>query len=226
MMEKQTKVINIYHKVPYQVYIGRAGKGQDGTFGNPFSKGSREEKIAQFKIYFYNRIKNDKEFAKQIMSLRGKTLGCFCSPKLCHGDVIIEYLNNLPDTKPIKLAVVGSRSFYDYGYMKDILDWHDIKKIISGGARGVDKLAEQYAVDKNIPLKIFPADWDTFGKSAGYKRNVQIVEAADEIAAFWDGKSKGTAHSIQMAEDQGKPVHIYWPPTIEYDRDAISDLGL
>ena len=123
----------------------------------------------------------------------------------------------------LKLAIVGSRSFLDYNYMKEaILNFIYafpkspegrsicITEIVSGGARGADALAEQWAKDgHNIPLTTFPADWDKYGKSAGYKRNEQLVEYADMIMAFWDGESKGTKHTIDLAKKANKPVFIY-----------------
>lgn len=89
------KVVNLY-KEPFDIYIGRAGKGQDGYFGNPVKLIKGEERgatIERYKEYFYKRLDEDKEFKERIESLKGKTLGCFCKPQACHGDVIAEYLN-------------------------------------------------------------------------------------------------------------------------------------
>ena len=91
-----TKVVNIF-KDPYDVYIGREGKGQDGYFGNPFplKKGEpRGSTLEKYKEYFHNKMLNDAEFKERILSLKGKTLGCFCKPNACHGDIIKEYLEN------------------------------------------------------------------------------------------------------------------------------------
>lgn len=91
----ETKVVNI-KKEPYDVYIGRAGKGQDGYFGNPFKleKGKpRGSTLEKYKEYFHKKMLNDPEFKKRILSLKGKTLGCFCKPNACHGDIIKEYLD-------------------------------------------------------------------------------------------------------------------------------------
>ncbi len=88
-------VVNIKNS-QYQVYIGRAGHGMDGYFGNPFQigrDGDRDEVIRKYKIYFWNRVNNDPEFRERVMELKGKTLGCFCHPQSCHGDVIIAWLN-------------------------------------------------------------------------------------------------------------------------------------
>jgi hypothetical protein len=94
-MQNLTKVVNLY-KEPYTIYIGRAGKGQDGYFGNPFSLKAGESRgstISKYKKYFNNRINTDETFKQKILALKGETLGCFCKPHTCHGDIIIEYLN-------------------------------------------------------------------------------------------------------------------------------------
>lgn len=124
----------------------------------------------------------------------------------------------------INIAVVGSRSFNNYNYLHskltgflwDLLDQHTRElppgpaiTIISGGARGADSIAEQWANAWDYPIKIFPAEWDKYGKSAGYRRNIDIVDNCDMLIAFWDGTSRGTKHSIDIAEKQGKPVIIF-----------------
>lgn len=72
------------------VYIGR------GTpFGNPFTMrvdGTREKVVEKYRYYFYKKVESDPEFASQVESLRGKTLACWCVPRPCHGDIILEYL--------------------------------------------------------------------------------------------------------------------------------------
>lgn len=73
-------------------------------------------------------------------------------------------------------------------------------EIVSGTANGADKLGEKYANEKGYLLKKFPADWDKYGKSAGFKRNVEMSNYADALIAFWDGKSKGTKHMIDLAK--------------------------
>lgn len=112
----------------------------------------------------------------------------------------------------MKLAVVGSRSFNNYDLLKTKLDALHIKRpislIISGGAQGADSLAERWAKENGIESKIFLPDWNQYGKSAGYKRNVQIIEASDAVIAFWDGISKGTQHSINIANEKQKPLAI------------------
>lgn len=92
----RTTVVNL-HKERYDVYIGRAGKGKDGYFGNPFRLTSdtpqdREELLHTYEFWFYSKIASDPDFKQRIQALKGKRLGCFCKPKACHGDVIVKYL--------------------------------------------------------------------------------------------------------------------------------------
>ena len=75
-----------------------------------------------------------------------------------------------------------------------------ITEIYSGGAKGVDAFGERFAEEVRLPLFIFEADWKRFGKSAGYKRNVDMAREADALIALWDGQSKGTLHMINIAE--------------------------
>lgn len=108
----------------------------------------------------------------------------------------------------VSLAVVGSRNFSNYNLLKSELDNLRISKIISGGARGADSLAEVYARKNKIELKVFPADWNRHGRRAGYLRNKEIVEECTHLIAFWDGKSRGTAHSIKSAKERGKLLKV------------------
>jgi hypothetical protein len=109
----------------------------------------------------------------------------------------------------MKVAVIGSRTFFDKAKLVEQLDrLQNISLIVSGGARGADSLGEQYAKERKIPTMIFLPDWERFGKSAGFKRNVQIIDHADLVVAFWDGQSAGTRHSIDLARKSGKECKI------------------
>ena len=105
-----------------------------------------------------------------------------------------------------KVIVAGSREFTDYEKLRTTLDRllsrYEISEIeiVSGGARGADTLGERYAEEKGCPVHVFPADWEQFGKAAGYRRNVQMAEYADACVAFWDGKSRGTKHMIDISK--------------------------
>lgn len=114
----------------------------------------------------------------------------------------------------MRLAVVGSRTFSDTKLAHKILDEYKslISQIVSGGAAGADTIGEKWAKSNNISTNIIYPEWDKYGKRAGYIRNMLIVDASDAILAFWDGKSKGTKHTIDYAMKLGKAVRI-----IEYE---------
>lgn len=111
----------------------------------------------------------------------------------------------------MKVIVAGSRDINQPGAVGRAIQSapYQISEIVSGNARGVDTLAENWAALKEIPTKIFPADWDKYGKPAGAIRNAQMAEYADALIAVWDGKSAGTKMMIQMMNKAGKPVHLY-----------------
>lgn len=107
------------------------------------------------------------------------------------------------------IAVIGSRGFNNYQIVERVLDKLKPFVLVSGGARGADSLAEEYA-DKNGLLKvIIKPDWERDGKKAGFIRNYKIVDKADIVVAFWDLESKGTKHSIDYSNKLNKPTYIY-----------------
>lgn len=112
----------------------------------------------------------------------------------------------------MKLIVAGSRDFEDYALVcKELDNLHEeIREIVSGVARGADLLGEQWARSIGKPIKQFPADWDTHGKSAGYKRNIQMGHYGTHLLVFWDGESKGTSHMINIAQKAGLWVKIVY----------------
>ena len=115
----------------------------------------------------------------------------------------------------VKVIIAGGRDYENYKELEcvadhmlgKLMDTHDIV-IISGGARGADAMAMRYANHRGFELIVMPADWDTHGKSAGYKRNAQMAEAATHLIAFWDGKSRGTANMIDIAHSMKIKVHV------------------
>ena len=113
----------------------------------------------------------------------------------------------------MKVIIAGCRNFFDYELLKTKCDIYlsSVKQqveIVSGTANGADKLGEKYASEKGYPVKQFPADWDKYGKSAGYKRNEEMAKYADALIAFWDGKSKGTGHMIDLAKKHELGIRI------------------
>lgn len=109
----------------------------------------------------------------------------------------------------MKILVCGSREFSDYDYFSQRLDEYlssaDLSKIeiVSGGARGADSFAERYAQDRNLKFTKFPADWQQYGRAAGYVRNGEMAKYCsgpmNTTIAFWDGKSLGTKHMMRSA---------------------------
>ena len=109
----------------------------------------------------------------------------------------------------MKLAVVGSRGFSDKARLYAELEkFSGISLIISGGAKGADQLAEEYARERNIPVKIFMPDWAKYKRAAGPMRNKLIVQESECVIAFWDGVSAGTKSSIDFAKKENKTLHI------------------
>ena len=82
-------------------------------------------------------------------------------------------------------------------------------RVISGGARGADHWGEIWAVERNIPLTVMPAEWDNYGRGAGYIRNREMAKVAEALVAVWNGSSKGTKHMIEVAQERGLKVFIY-----------------
>ena len=115
----------------------------------------------------------------------------------------------------MKVAIIGSRSFNEYSIVKDFIDrWKNyykitIDNIISGGAKGADTLGEQYANEYNIPIIKFLPDWNKYGKSAGFRRNKDIIENCDVCFAFWDGESHGTKNDLDLCKQYNKECYIY-----------------
>jgi hypothetical protein len=109
----------------------------------------------------------------------------------------------------MRYAIVGSRTFNDYNKLKDTLNLlKDLDVIISGGAKGADSLAQQYAIAFGIQLIEYLPDWKKYGRAAGHIRNKDIVDNCDKLIAFWDGKSKGTLNSIKLAQKSNKLFNI------------------
>lgn len=115
----------------------------------------------------------------------------------------------------MKIGIVGSRRFTDNNLLKEVMQDYlnrdnelNCELIVSGGANGADSLGEKWAKENNIPTLIFKPDWNKYGKSAGFRRNEDIVKNSDFIVAFWDEVSKGTKHSIDLAIKHDIPVRI------------------
>ena len=107
----------------------------------------------------------------------------------------------------MKVAVIGSRGLTGIDISKMIPP--DATMIISGGAAGVDTLAERYADERGIPKRIIRPDYGLYGKQAPLVRDRMIVELADAVVAIWDGVSTGTGYTISYAKSRGIPIQVY-----------------
>jgi hypothetical protein len=114
-----------------------------------------------------------------------------------------------------KVIIAGGRDFDD----SDLLDKSagaalrykiatSRVEVVCGKANGADTLGEVWALDNGISVRYFPADWDKHGKKAGYLRNEEMAKYADALLAFWDGKSKGTKHMIDLAKKHKLKVKV------------------
>ena len=117
---------------------------------------------------------------------------------------IIKYIHT--KEKNMKIAVVGSRNLK----IENLGDYlpAGTTEIVSGGARGIDTCAREYAKAHGLKLPEILPDYERYGNGAPLRRNLEISGYADAVLAFWDGKSRGTAYTIKKAQDTDKPVRI------------------
>lgn len=116
--------------------------------------------------------------------------------------------------KPLKLIVAGGRDFSDTGLFLRAMQQVEQElaeysvSLVSGMAKGADMMAWQFARQEGITCHHFPADWNKYGKSAGFRRNQEMADFSDGLVAFWDGQSRGTKHMIETMKAQGKWVKV------------------
>ena len=119
-----------------------------------------------------------------------------------------------------RIIICGTRTFDNYLLLCQTLDKIITNpaeaEIVSGRAKGADTLGERYAKEHNIPLVMFPAQWNLYGKSAGFRRNAEMLKYAKQkdpvVIAFWDGISHGTKNMIDISRKAKATVHV-----IQYD---------
>lgn len=114
-----------------------------------------------------------------------------------------------------RVIIAGSHTFTDYPLLVQKCDniLSGIRRnsnivIISGTARGADRLGEKYASERGFPIRRFPANWSRDGRAAGPIRNALMADNADALIAFWDGQSRGTKNMIDNAREKGLAVRI------------------
>lgn len=110
-----------------------------------------------------------------------------------------------------RLAIVGSRDYPHHDRVRAFVRrLKPTTTVVSGGARGVDRIAEEEARRIGLPEPIvLLAEWDRHGRSAGKIRNTKVVRACDYLVAFWDGRSDGTRDAIEKAREAGKLFHVF-----------------
>jgi predicted Rossmann fold nucleotide-binding protein DprA/Smf involved in DNA uptake len=118
----------------------------------------------------------------------------------------------------MKLVIAGSRTVVNIQHLYNAILTlglgdtvkNEVTEIISGGANGADKLGEILAAKLNKTLTIMPAEWDKYGKGAGYRRNEEMAELGDAVLVLYDGISKGSKHMIELAKKHNKKVWVYY----------------
>ena len=108
-----------------------------------------------------------------------------------------------------KTAVVGSRTWNNYQFLKEKLLEHKVEFIISGGAAGADEQSRLFAKEFGLSILIFYPDWNKYGSQAGFIRNKLIVENCDELICFRINMSKGCSHSVELAKKMNKKIWVY-----------------
>ena len=109
----------------------------------------------------------------------------------------------------MKIAVIGSRGL-QVDHLEDYLP-EGTTEIVSGGAKGIDTCAKDYAQRHGLKLTEFLPEYEKYGRGAPLRRNVTIIEYADLVLAFWDGKSRGTKYVIDNCKKRNIPVTVYQP---------------
>lgn len=123
-------------------------------------------------------------------------------------------INENKTNDEMKVAIVGSRSiinqmFVEYLFRCFTYIFGTPTKIISGGAKGIDSFAEDFAHTFNIDLQVFKSDWAKYGKKAGFIRNEDIIKNCDICLAIWDGESHGTKHDLELCEQYKKDLVLF-----------------
>jgi hypothetical protein len=111
----------------------------------------------------------------------------------------------------MKTIIAGSRTIHfetTIEFLREVRFLTEITEVVSGTARGVDSHGEWFANRYEIPIKRFPADWDNYGKRAGYLRNQEMCDYAEQLICIWDGESRGTKHMITIAKKKGIPIYL------------------
>jgi len=223
-------VANVARKTPYDVYIGRSFAGRhDSGWGNPHAMRANSLKARiEAVCAYWPTIERRRD---GLPDLAGNILGCWCSPRLCHGHLLaaaaspgtyeqahawMQSLAMQGARLPKRLLVTGSRDWNDISRIEVELSaiverWgvHTRPVLVEGGARGADAIARDWWENHGLPVETYQADWTALGKRAGMVRNTRMVASgADGCIAFPIGESKGTRGCVKASTKAGIPVHV------------------
>ncbi|MFM7089131.1 MAG: DUF4326 domain-containing protein [Candidatus Paceibacterota bacterium] len=225
--------INITKDKEFDIYIGRNSRARKDTgWGNPYKMIGNSQKARLTVISSYaERLFSDKLLQDKTVLLKNKTLGCYCSPKPCHGHILSAYANSNSSEReellnwsltlksavnslPYRLLVTGSRNWNDKETIanelfKQYKVWGSPKNVvlIQGGAEGADTIAAELWRNAGLPVETYKPKWDEQGKKAGMIRNQVMVNlGADACLAFSKDNSVGTKHCATAAKKAGIPV--------------------
>ena len=182
----------------------------------------KERKIDEKEFARIYMIQLSSVSKKAVKKIDGSTLFCYEKPnELCHRIVLRKWLAkmgkfSLEYKNSYSIAIVGSRDYKNKSEAFSVLarlisGFNSNQKIsfVSGGAKGADTFARDFAEEHGVEIKEILPDWDKYGKSAGFIRNKEIWENADFGLAFWDGESRGTKHSLEIAKKTHKSIIVY-----------------
>ena len=216
---KNRKLISISQITPHWADISGEYKALAPTKSILFGYKNEEISDEEYTKRYREEVLSKLDPRKVYDDLNGSVLLCYEKRgDFCHRNIVSDWLleNGFKSKEVLKcanVAIIGSRDFNDsktaFFLIDQLAQNYETIKLVSGGARGADKIAEDYAKERGIDIEIFPADWDKHGKSAGFIRNQEIWDKSDLGLAFWDGKSKGTSHSFKIAEKQNKELFVF-----------------
>jgi len=240
-MQYQPRVLRLSRNIDWTnaVYVGRpnpAAPQSSGLFGNPFpmrTEADRAKVIEQYKEWV-NTSPSAQRVREAIPTLKGKDLVCWCAPRACHADVLLQLANghggaSLPEAPTVartketsmKVIVCGSRDYTDRGLLNQVLDAllaeAGAVTIIHGAARGADGLAGRWARERGQQVQEFPAEWDKYGKRAGFLRNTKMLQEGKPhlVIGFYsdpNAPSTGTAMMLDISNKAGVPTRSYPKP--------------
>ena len=187
------------------IYVGRPSK-----WGNRYvigRDGTRDEVIKKYEQWLAKS-------GLDVTELRGKDLVCWCKPKACHADVLMKLANQAngkSNTIAVsKTAIVcGSRDWNDrtkVEVMMGRLQYEGYQTIIEGEARGADTMARETALKLGMHVVAMPAKWQLYGKSAGMKRNQEMLDKKPDLVLAFDMGTPGTANMIAIAKQANVQV--------------------